>query len=395
MRVALLHSFYSTAASSGENHVVMAQADALAAAGHEVTLIGRHTDVEQQHLSAYPVRAAWRTLSSRGPNPGPLLTKVNPDVVHIHNTVPNIGLQWLPRWPGAVVHTLHNYRPLCANGLLFRYGHLCTLCPDGEPWSAVVHACYRDSRVFTLPIATRNASGLRHNPLIRRADRLVVLSQFAYDIYRKYGVAETTLRLLPNGVATVNLTNTAAPVNPRWVVVGRLSAEKGIRELLDRWPKNQPLDIIGDGPLRTQIAEQALAFPAVRVLGHLPQEELDAMLPTYSGLIFAGLAPESALPLVVGEALGAGIPVVFASDHPQAGPLVSAGAATVAAPAAVAAPDSDGSIADALSWVIESGTAARARARHWYDDHLSVPMWINGLERIYHEAKEQRRHDRR
>ena len=49
MRIALLHSFYASDSSSGENVVVDAQFQALSAAGHEVLLLGRRTDDEVQY----------------------------------------------------------------------------------------------------------------------------------------------------------------------------------------------------------------------------------------------------------------------------------------------------------------------------------------------------------
>ena len=379
MRIALLHSFYSSAASSGENVVVMAQLEALAAAGHDVVLIGRETDREQQHLSIYPVRAAWRTLTNRGPDPEPLLRRFAPDVVHIHNTVPNLGLQWLPRWEGPVVHTLHNYRPLCANGLLLRDGQYCSLCPDGQPWSAVEFGCYRDSRVASLPIAVRNARSLAHNPLLERSNALVVLSPAAREIYERYGVPPDRLVLIPNGISEVHSGVVGPPEPSRWLAVGRLSAEKGFQRLLRSWPEYQPLDIVGEGPQRQEL--QALATEKVRFLGALPPDEVRQRMAAYTGLVFPGVAVESALPLVVGEALEAGLPVIFGPDHPQAGPLIAAGVATIAD--WTVAPGDPHSLAAALDRVVVAGMPMRRRARSWYEDHLTMPRWIDRLEGLY------------
>lgn len=380
MRIALLHSFYTAAASSGENTVVEAQLQALSEAGHDVVLIGRHTDQEQRHLSLYPLRAAWRTVSNFGPDPTPLLERFSPDVVHVHNTVPNIGLQWLKRWPGPVVHTLHNYRPLCANGLLFRDGTFCTDCPDGRPWSAVEHGCYRNSRVATVPIALRNARGLDANLLIERSDALIVLSQAAQQIYLDYGVPNARLKLLPNGITRVHTAATTAPAQARWLAVGRLRAEKGFDVLLRAWPAEVPLDIIGEGPQRAEL--ERLAPPGVRLLGGRAPAEVRALMPNYSGLIFPSMAIESALPLVVGEALEAGLPVVFGMGHRQAGALVEAGVATEAEWGAPVG----SSVKRALAWVAEGGDELRYAARAWFDEHLTVEVWMEQLLEIYQEV---------
>lgn len=379
MRIALLHSFYSSAASSGENVVVMTQLEALASAGHDVVLIGRETDREQQHLSVYPVRAAWRTLTNRGPDPEPLLRRFEPDVVHIHNTVPNLGLQWLPRWEGPVVHTLHNYRPLCANGLLLRDGAYCSLCPDGKPWSAVEFGCYRESRMASLPIAVRNARSLAHNPLLERSDALVVLSPAAQEIYTHYGVSPDRLVMIPNGIREFHRGAVAPPETSRWLAVGRLRAEKGFDLLLESWPPHESLDIVGEGPQLQDL--ESLATPNVRFLGSLPPDQLRQEMPAYSGLVFPGVAVESALPLVVGEALEAGLPVVFGPDHRQADPLIRAGVATVAH-WHVEQSDPRG-LPAALARVVAEGPPMRRRAREWYEEHLTMPRWIERLEGLY------------
>ena len=264
MRIALLHSYYSSAQSSGENVVVDAQFQALSAAGHDVMLLGRRTDTEQA-LSGYQVRAAWRTLTNRGPNPFDRLRRFEPDVVHVHNTVPNIGLTWLPRWRGPVVHTLHNFRPLCANGLLFRDGRVCTDCPDGRPWSAVEHGCYRHSALASTPIAARNSQGVAVNPLLSRADALIVLSAYARDVFTRYGVDRHKVHLLPNGVRQIHAEAVVEPPEQRWIAVGRLRAEKGFVELLRGWPDGVGLDIAGTGPQRGEL--EALAGGSVRFLG--------------------------------------------------------------------------------------------------------------------------------
>lgn len=386
MRIALLHSFYASDQSSGENVVVEAQAEALGRAGHDVLLLGRHTDAEQ-HRGGYKVRAAFRTVTSLGPNPAPRLREFAPDVVHVHNTVPNIGLRWLRHWPGPVVHTLHNFRPLCANGLLFRDGRLCTDCPDGRPWSAVEHACYRESRVATGPIALRNTLGLGANPLLNRADALVVLSEFARATFARYGVDASRLVLLPNGVPAAHAGAGPAPSTPRWLAVGRLRAEKGFAELLRGWPADQPLDIVGDGPQRDELA--ALAGPSVRLLGPLPSARLRASMADYSGLVFSSLAPESAMPLVVVEALEAGVPVVIVESSPHAASLVAEGVAR-----AVAVDDGDqgvsqASLAAALEWAVAGGDALRRRCRGVYEAHHTEELWVHRMTKVYRRAGAQ------
>ena len=199
MRIALVHSYYSSRQPSGENVVVDAQAAALAEAGHEVRVVARRTDVEERR-SLHSVRAAWTVATGVGADPTDELRAFRPDVVHVHNLFPNFGTSWLARWDGPVVATLHNFRPMCAAGTLQRDGATCTLCPDGDPLAALKHACYRESRAATLPPVAAHRGGLLTDPVVHRADALVVLTESAAGIYRKYGVVRRRLHVVPNFV---------------------------------------------------------------------------------------------------------------------------------------------------------------------------------------------------
>jgi glycosyltransferase involved in cell wall biosynthesis len=215
---------------------------------------------------------------------------------------------------------------LCANGLLYRDGHNCTQCPDGDRFASVRHGCYHDSRIATLPLAIRNARGQIHDAIIQRANRIVVLAERARAVYEGYGIPSGELSLVPNFVTSVNDGVVSAPTGERWISVGRLSAEKGFVELAQTWLRGVPLDIVGDGPLRAQV--EANTPPGVRVLGTTAAGELRLALPSYTGLVFLSRWMEGA-PLVVLEALEAGIPVVAREGNALADLIRSTGCGRV------------------------------------------------------------------
>ncbi|MFJ2739473.1 glycosyltransferase family 4 protein [Streptomyces sp. NPDC087440] len=304
LRIALVHSFYASGAPSGENEAVRDQERALRAAGHEVALIAARTDELQGGV--YPLRAAARVATGRGASPARELAAFAPDVVHVHNLFPNYGRSWVRGWTGPLVATLHNYRPLCAAGTLYRDGATCTRCPDGDRWAGLREGCYRDSRAATLPLAWAGRGGAAGDPLLARADALVVLSELSRRTYEKAGVPGDRLTLVPNFVAD------APPVNSttgkgRWVYVGRLGAEKGILELLRAWPEGEPLDVVGDGDLAADCRRAAPS--CVRFFGALDRAVLRRSLPSWRGLVFPSRCLENA-PLVYAEALAAGLPVL-------------------------------------------------------------------------------------
>ena len=119
MKIAVVHSFYSSTNPSGENLVVDAQVAALRQAGHDVLLIARHTD-EEEHRPTYPLRAALSVATGFGASPVRALEQFSPDVVNLHNWFPNFGTRWLKSLKFPSVVTLHNFRTLCPIGTLYR-----------------------------------------------------------------------------------------------------------------------------------------------------------------------------------------------------------------------------------------------------------------------------------
>ncbi len=102
-------------------------------------------------------RREIRVLARGGLDPLNDLRSWKPDVVHIHNTFPNIGTRWLPKWRGPVAMSFHNYWTACSQGTLFRNGNTCHDCVNSKhiPCKAVVHSCYRNSKAASIPVAKR------------------------------------------------------------------------------------------------------------------------------------------------------------------------------------------------------------------------------------------------
>ena len=372
VRIALVHSFYSSRLPSGENQVVEAQAQALREAGHEVLVLGRHTD-DLEVRSGYSLRAATRVMSGRGGDPTPYLEAFAPDVVHVHNLFPNIGTRWLEQWPGPVVATVHNFRSVCANGLLFRNGQVCTECPDGNPWAAVRHSCYRGSRLATLPLAVKNARGIVGDAVLSRADRIVVLLAGVTAILEPYGIDVSRTRVIPNFVSDVTPSDAPTPKTEVWVVVGRLTPEKGVAHLVSEWPPGVRLDVVGEG------SESArLAADGVQLLGQMPRDALRRLLPSYTGLILPSVCLESALPQTAMEALEAGVPIVARSGSLAAMDLKGTGAAVLW--------DDRGPIGPMLDRVRQGGPAMRERARAVYETNYMPAAWIESMIACYQEV---------
>ncbi|MBD1538839.1 glycosyltransferase family 4 protein [Arthrobacter sp. S13_S34] len=317
MRIAVVHSFYSAKTPSGENTVVRMQVDALRRAGHEVAIVAVHTD-DLSTSGNYALRAAWNVASGNGVSPVEELQKFAPDVVHVHNLFPNYSSKWLAEWRGPIVATVHNYRPVCAAGTLFRDGQTCTECPEGTQLPAIVHGCYRNSRLASIPLVIKNAGGVNKDPLLARCNAVVFLSERSRKQYADFGFKAPAVFTVPNFVETSSRESLQS--DGRWVFVGRLSDEKGILPLLNSWPSGAGLDVYGDGPLASEVAK--LAKNQVTWHGSVSREEVLGLLPGKHGLVIPSVCAEQ-FPTVYAEALAAGLPVVAKTGNSAADDVAS------------------------------------------------------------------------
>jgi glycosyltransferase involved in cell wall biosynthesis len=303
LRIAVVHSFYSSKRPSGENVVVGLQVEALRRAGHTVEVFARHTD-ELESNRLFPVVAGLTVATGRGPSPRKDIERFGADVVHVHNLFPNFGRTWVRKLSMPLVATLHNYRPLCPDGGLFRDGGDCSLCPDsGSARHAVTYRCYKGSLAATLPVAL--GTHFANDPLLASATRIVTLNDDMRHRYASVGVPLDRLTTVPNFVPSSG--EPGRHNGDYWLFVGRLSEEKGIARLVAGWPAGPKLKVVGSGPLEDELARTS--GPNIEFLGQLPNPEVTRMLREAKGLFFPSLWGEG-LPTVYLEALAAGLPVV-------------------------------------------------------------------------------------
>ena len=366
----MVHSFYSSRQPSGENRVVEDQQQLLRDDGHDVYLLGRETDADEQS-ALFKTRAALRVATGVGSDPSMELRAFNPDVVHIHNLFPNFGTQWIRKWPGPVVVSLHNYRAVCSRGDLYRDGNHCEECAISGSHRALVHGCYRNSRLATLPLAVSRSNFQR--AVLHAADALVTTS-LASDAEIKRLVdpsLETTLIPNPGPDEGVEPNNTA--VRSGWVAMGRLSPEKGFLELIESWPKGESLDIIGSGPLADQI-ESAIHGTDVTRRESLSLDDLRDALKGYVGMVFPSRWIEVA-PQVVVEAMRIGLPVV---------PFEGNGIASLVQATGTGVSYQDSStLASALETVRADADGFSSRAFDLYQREWNPARWLSSITELY------------
>ncbi|MCR8691673.1 glycosyltransferase family 4 protein [Rhodococcus pyridinivorans] len=376
MKIAIVHSFYSSDQPSGENVVVQAQFHALSNAGHQVELVSKHTD-EEQHQSGYKIRAALSAANIYGPSPTQELRTFSPDIIHIHNLFPNWGSDWMKEWSDRIVTTLHNYRPICAKGTLWREGHDCYECIDQSAYRAISHKCYRDSAIATLPLAYASRERGHHSPILLNSRQLIVLNDDAYRTYNSIGLP-LKLSVVPNFANEAHVES--KEIEDYWLYVGRLSAEKGILRLIQNWPINENLHIVGAGPSSNAVTDSISPFPQTfTYLGQLPSDDVRSRIKHAKGLIIPSLWREG-IPTVALEALQLGTPILVSDLCSSATSLTEGGGGSTFDPY-----DSR-TLKNALHKVKANRAEMSSMAKHVYDRRYSEKAWLRSIENIYHDV---------
>lgn len=371
MRIAVVHSFYSESQPSGENNVVRAQASQLRRSGHEVLEVSRHTDALDT-TRGYRRKASMRVATGVGWSPDARLEDFHPQVIHLHNTFPNIGTNWLRRWGEITVATVHNFRNVCAAATLFRDEGECTDCLKLPILPAIRHACYGGSKLQTVPVAigtSPKVGGLRK--LTRLVNEIIVLNQRSRDAIA--GTTSAPINVVPNFASVDGVERQST--GDGWVYAGRISPEKGLRELLSVFPPQEQLHIYGDGPDRLRLQREFPLAGNVHWHGAVNQADFLRMLPKFAGLLMPSQWPEG-VPTVVLEALASGVPVAISPRVAIAEDLISGGGGT-------ALPLFEGRESLQRALDLLKSPQMRAAAANLYEATYTPAAWSRAMEPIY------------
>jgi glycosyltransferase involved in cell wall biosynthesis len=311
MRVLSIHNSYQH--SGGEDSVFANEAALLQSAGHDVeTLL-----VSNHAIKGYASKASTAALAVYNPfgrhQVTEAIARTRPDVVHVHNFFPLISPALFDACRRAdipAVWTIHNYRVLCANGLMFRNGAPCEDCLARRPLPALLHACYRDSYLGSAAVAAMIAYHSAAGTWQRKVAQFIAPSRFVRSKLIAAGLPENRITVKPNFVTPPGHDPDPAGSRTGAVFIGRLSREKGAHLLVDAWRHlDIPLKIIGDGPERAALEDAASSH--ISFVGRRSREEVFAALSSAQAVVIPSLSYET-FGLVAIEAMALGTPVIAA-----------------------------------------------------------------------------------
>jgi glycosyltransferase involved in cell wall biosynthesis len=378
VRVLQVHVAYRQ--HGGEDAVVAAEAELLTQGGHEVA--GVHARNPSGPLgaatslaaSSWNRRAAERTRS--------IVRSFRPDVAHVHNTwfaLSASAIHALREERVPVVMTLHNYRPHCIDGTLFRDGKLCHDCFHRAPIPGIVHRCYRGSAALSTVAALALTTARRRGVWSDDVDLFIAPTEFARRLHVDGGLPADRITVKPHFRSDPGARANPPSHSDVVVAAGRLAPGKGFAHMLDAWrlaPPGLRLEIFGDGPLRADL--EAVAPPGVSFRGRVGPDEVLRRFGEARALLFTSELPET-FGMVLIEAMASGL-AIAGTDPGTSHELVQPVRSDLFAPPA----DTSG-LAAALELLSDddlvdrAGEAARRRYEQTFTPAVNLPL----LEEAY------------
>jgi glycosyltransferase involved in cell wall biosynthesis len=324
MHIVLVNNIYPPIMAGGAELIVAWLSEGLAARGHRVTVVSTCGP----EMEPYPVetvngvtvvrffprnlywnfaragekahrRALWHLRDAWNLDAGrrfrTILASSPVDLVHTHLIDGFSAAIWRrARQAGVpVVHTAHDYHLLCPRAFLLT----------------------RTWRICAQPSMSCRAYRAWHLRTARAIDLFVSPSRFLLDHHLASGLIARQTAVVRNGVPLPReVRKKAAPARPRFLLLTRLTVEKGVRVVLQAvaaLPRTLDFELVvaGRGALENEVRAAAAGDPRIRFLGYVTGEVKEALLTDSHYLLLPSLWYENA-PVAVIEAAANGLGVI-------------------------------------------------------------------------------------
>jgi glycosyltransferase involved in cell wall biosynthesis len=328
MRFCFLTSFYPPESFGGDGVQVSRLAEALARAGHSVTVV--HSGEAYRALGGpNPPDAGSNAVRRVRVDAG--LGVLSPLAIHLSGR-PLLTRRALEDVLGEPFDVLHFHNPSLIGGpAAFRFGsglklltahEMWLLCPTHTLWRhnrevCDSHQCIRCSLHYRRPPQPWRWSGLLDRS-VAELDALIAPSDTSARLHARFADRTRIARLdhfVPEppvvSLGEADASSNGAGAAPYLMFAGRLEPLKGIRELVEEFRgRRERLIVAGDGSLEPELRSRAAELPNVELVGWVEPGRLASLYAGAIAVVVPSLGHE-AFGLAAVEAWAQRTPVVM------------------------------------------------------------------------------------
>lgn len=228
-----------------------------------------------------------------------MIREFRPDVAHVRNIYHHLSpsILWELRAQDVpVIYHVNDFKLLCPSYNMISRRKACEACKDGAFWHALRPGCYPGAGARM----TLAAEAYVHRWLgtyRKCVDLFLAPSRFVRDKFVEHGWDGSKFHVLPHFQRVQEWRESSACHNGPILYVGRLSAEKGVDDLLRAMQQLPQLRLViaGDGPAKGELQRLSmeLGLANVEFVGPVGAEERDRRIAESRFTVFPSHAYET------------------------------------------------------------------------------------------------------
>jgi glycosyltransferase involved in cell wall biosynthesis len=262
-----------------------------------------HVDFKRKHVGFFTqAKLAAHAIYSTGARRHlrRMIEVFRPCVAHVRNIYHHLSpsILWeLKAQKIPVVYHLNDFKLLCPTYNFVAQGHNCEACKGGHFINVVSQGCYGGTKGSAVVLAAEAYFHRWIRTYQTCVDQFIAPSEFVKQKLMDYGFPEARIRVLPHFQRLPQLPAAAPGADAPILYFGRLSAEKGVGDLVRamRHVRAVKLTIAGDGPQKEELQSlvRNLGLDNVTFAGHLSGADLERAIAASRFTVLPSLAYET------------------------------------------------------------------------------------------------------